>query len=67
MHSVRALVDQNRHGGVRGGLGNALDDLLHDDRIVDNEAPAPLSGCPKAATSFATTWLNDELETMLNR
>src|SRR5262245_24174055 len=33
VHSISALVDENRDGRVRGGIGNSLRYFLHDERL----------------------------------
>ena len=38
VHSIRALVDEDRDRCVRCCVGNCLRHLLHDERITDDEA-----------------------------
>ena len=46
VHSISALVDEDRYRCVRCCVGNGLGHLFHDDRITDDEAKElrPLSG-----------------------
>src|SRR5512146_1900044 len=38
VHSISALVDEDRYRCIRCCVGNGLGHLLHDDRITDDEA-----------------------------
>jgi hypothetical protein len=38
VHSISALVDEDRDRRVRRCVGNRLGHLLHDERITDDES-----------------------------